>query len=216
MKKCFPIFCCAILLAMCCSCDKLKDDPGTLSGDVSPMSAQGVTVASTSVEIAGVSNFSAVVTSLQNGVSTYSGQATVTNQFLKNLLSNIPELKINGDQVSSDSIKFKQTTEGIEFLSGPSAGIWVKYGSAVGDTYPIGSTGKVRTVVEKTGQDDYPYGFFLIKVVKVEENPSYLKAGGITKITYIANHKYGLVGVVFTFDDGTTANYPIYMSTQNG
>jgi len=178
---------------MLSSCDKLKDDPDTLSGDPSPMGAEGVTIGSSSSEIAGVSNFSAAVISYSNGVSTYSGQATVTNPLLKNLLSNIPELKIVGDQVSSDSIKFKNTTEGIEFLSGPSAGVWVKYGSEVGDTYPIGSTGKVRTVVEKTGVDDYAYGFFLIKVIKVEENPSYLKAGGISKITYAANHRFGLV-----------------------
>ncbi len=203
------------MIALVISCDK-KDDPGTLGGDQSPMGAVGVTVGSSSAEIAGVSNFSATVTSLVNGVSTYSGQAVVKNDFLKNLLSNIPELTIDGDIVSSDSVKFKSTTDGIEFLTGPSAGIWVKYGSDVGDTYPIGNTGKVRTVVQKTGVDDYGYGFYMIKVIKVEENPIFLKAGGITKITYIANHKFGLVGIVFSFDDGTTASYPVYMSAQNG
>jgi hypothetical protein len=215
MKKIFVFLLWTIMIALVISCDK-KDDPGTLGGDQSPMGAVGVTVGSSSAEIAGVSNFSATVTSLVNGVSTYSGQAVVKNDFLKNLLSNIPELTIDGDIVSSDSVKFKSTTDGIEFLTGPSAGIWVKYGSDVGDTYPIGNTGKVRTVVQKTGVDDYGYGFYMIKVIKVEENPIFLKAGGITKITYIANHKFGLVGIVFSFDDGTTASYPVYMSAQNG
>jgi len=216
MKKLFVLLLSAIMLVLYFSCEKLEEDPGVLNGDQSPMGEVGVTVSSSSVEIAGVSNFSATVTALEKGVSTYSGQATVTNQLLKNLLSNIPEITINGDQVSSTNVKFKSTTEGIEFLTGPSAGIWVKYGSSVGDTYPIGSTGKVRTVVAKTGVDDYSYGFFLIKVIKVEENPNFLKAGGISKITYIANHKFGLVGIVFTFDDGTSASYPVYMSAQNG
>lgn len=216
MKKILLLTPFLALILICISCDKLKDDPGTLSGDTSPMSQPGVSVSSSSVEIAGVSGFTATVSKLSGGISVYSGQATVQNQFLKNLLSNIPELKIEGDLVSSDSIKFKQTTDGIEFLSGPSAGIWVKYGSSVGDTYPIGSTGQVRTVTEKSTDDDYPYGFFMIKVIKVEENPSYLKAGGITKITYVANHRFGLVGVKFTFDDGTSATFPIYTSAENG
>ena len=198
------------------SCDKLLDkDDDTLGGDPSPIGAVGVTTESSSMEIAGVSNFSAAVIAAKSGVSTYSGQATVKNQIIKNLLSNIPGLKINGDQVSSDSVKFKQTDEGIEFLTGPSAGVWVKYGSEVGDTYPIGSTGKVRTVVEKTGVDDYGYGFMLIKVIKVEEDPSYLSGGGIEKITYVANHRFGLVGLKFTFGDGTSANFPIYSSAGN-
>jgi hypothetical protein len=112
-------------------------------------------------------------------------------------------------------MEYKITKEGFECKTGPGAGILVKYSSSVGDTYPIGKTGEVRTVVSKTGVDDYPYGFYLIKVVKVEENPKYLKSAGVTKITYIANHKYGLVGVLITFDDETTAEFPIYTSAEN-
>jgi hypothetical protein len=77
------------------------------------------------------------------------------------------------------------------------------------------STGKVMTFVEKTGVDDYGYGFMLIKVIKVEEDPSYLSGGGIEKITYVANHRFGLVGLKFTFGDGTSANFPIYSSAEN-
>jgi hypothetical protein len=114
-------------------------------------------------------------------------------------------------------MEFKLTDEGFECMTGPGAGVMVKYSSSVGDTYPIGSTGNVRTVVSNTGIDEFPYGFMLIKVIKVEETPSYLKstAAGVTKVTYIANHKYGLVGVEVAFDDGTTAEFPIYTSTEN-
>ncbi|HRZ21469.1 MAG TPA: hypothetical protein P5184_07355, partial [Bacteroidales bacterium] len=63
--------------------------------------------------------------------------------------------------------------------------------------------------------DDYPYGFMYIKVIQVEEIPSALKSAGISKITYWANHRFGLVGVDFTFDDQTTADFPIYTSAEN-
>ena len=64
--------------------------------------------------------------------------------------------------------------------------------------------------------DDYPYGMMYIKVVKVEEVPNYLKsATGIRKITYIANHKFGLVGFMVTLDDGSSVTFPVSASAQN-
>jgi hypothetical protein len=218
MKKMFVPFLSILLLVLCLSCDFLKsNDPAKLGGDQSPMGAVGVKVSSTSAVIAGVSNFSGTVTALGSGISTYSGQATVDNVLLKNLVANIPGVTVTGNLVSTTSMQFKSTTEGIELMTGPGAGVLVNYNSSVGDTYPIGSTGNVRKVVSKTGVDDYSYGFMLIKVVKVEETPSYLKStsAGITKITYVANHKFGLVGVIFTLDDGTSATFPIYTSTEN-
>ncbi len=217
MKKLFGILFSIAILVLCLSCEKLfnKDDPGTLGGDQSPMGEVGATVLSGSMEIAGVSNFTAQVKALKDGISTYTGSATVKNTVLKSLVTNIPGITIVGDQVSTTGMDFKATKEGLELKTGPGAGIWVKYDSKVGDTYPIGSTGKVRTVVAKTGVDDYPYGFMLIKVVQVEENPAYLKTAGISKITYVANHKFGLVGVKFTLDDGTSATFPIYNSAEN-
>lgn len=205
------------LLLTCLSCEKLlnKDKPGELSGDQSPMGEVGASTESSSYEIAGVSNFTASAVAVKDGISTFTGSATVKNAVLKNLVANLPGISVVGDRVSTTGMDFKITTDGIELKTGPGAGIWVKYDSNVGDTYPIGSTGQVRKVVAKTGVDDYPYGFMLIKVVQVEETPSYLKSGGISKITYIANHKFGLVGVKFTLDDGTSATFPIYNSAQN-
>jgi hypothetical protein len=179
------------------------------------MGEVGAATESSSMEIAGVSNFSASVIALKSGVSTYTGTATVKNEILKNLVANIPGITVVGDKVTTSGMDFKVTKEGVELKTGPGAGIWVKYDSNVGDTYPIGSTGKVRTVVAKTGVDDYSYGFMLIKVIQVEETPNYLKTTGISKITYVANHRFGLVGVKFTLDDGTTASFPIYNSAEN-
>jgi hypothetical protein len=218
MKKLCILLLSITMMMLCLSCEKLfkKDDPGELKGDPSPMGEVGVTVESSSEPIAGVSNFTATVTALKDGVSTYSGSATVTNAFLKNMVSNFPGVTINGDIVSITNMKIQQTKDGIKSMTGGGAGILVKYDSNVGDTYPIGSTDKVRTVVAKTGIDDYSYGFFLIKVIQVEDNPSYLKStAGVTKVTYVANHKFGLVGVKVAFDDGTTSTFPIYTSAEN-
>ena len=214
---------CALMLSITMmmlfgSCEKLfkKDDPAALNGDPSPMSEVGVTVESSSAPIAGMSNFKATVTAMKDGVSTYSGSATITNQFLKNMVSNFPGVTINGNIVSITNMKIQQTTDGIKSLTGGGAGILVKYDSNVGDTYPIGSTGNVRKVVAKTGIDDYSYGFMLIKVIQVEDSPIYLKStAGVSKITYVANHKFGLVGVKVAFDDGTNSTFPVYSSTQN-
>jgi hypothetical protein len=218
MRKLCVILLSITMMMLFLSCEKIlkKDDPAALNGDPSPMGEVGVTVTSSSAPIAGLSNFTATVTTMKDGVSTYSGSATVTNEFLKNMVSNFPGVTINGNTVSITNMKIQQTTDGIKSLTGGGAGILVKYDSNVGDTYPIGSTGNVRTVVAKTGLDDYSYGFFLIKVIQVEDNPIYLKStAGVSKVTYVANHKFGLVGVKLAFDDGTSSTFPVYSSTQN-
>ena len=199
------------------SCDLLKkDDTSKLTGGAAPIGAVGVTFSTSSVAIAGVSNFSATTTSQQGDLSTYNAQFASTNAVIKNLAMNLPWVTVNGNTVNGNGIQFRNTIDGIELKTGPSAGVLVNYNSNVGDTYAIGSTGAVRTVVSKTGVDDYPYGMLYLKVVKVEEVPSYLKSTtGIRKITYIANHKYGLVGFMVTMDDGTTTTFPVYSSAQN-
>lgn len=218
MKKMLVLSLSVTILFTCFSCEKLlkKDDPSSLAGDPSPMAAAGVKVESSSVAIAGVSNFTATVTSLKDGISTYSGSAIITNSLLKNMVANFPGVTITGNTVSITNMQMQQTTDGIKCLTGPGAGVIVKYDSKVGDTYPIGETGNVRKVVSKTGADDYPYGMLLIKTIQVETNPNNLKStAGVSKITYVANHKFGLVGVKVAFDDGTSTTFPVYSSTQN-
>jgi len=187
-----------------------KDD-ADIKGDQSPMGEVGVKVSSSSQEIEGVSNVSGEVISLDNGVSTYTGSAKVTSPLFKNALSNAPGMTINGDVVTATDIKFKSTLEGIEAVKGLDPGILVKYDSEVGDTYSLASGG-TRKVVSKSSEDDYNYGFWLIKVLEIEENPN---KWGISKIRYWANHKFGLVGIEFTFDDQSTAKFPVYNSAEN-
>jgi hypothetical protein len=224
MKKLLTLIIGITMVVLCFSCKKDKKEttppPSTgtsvnITGTQSPMGSVGASLNSSTTAIAGVSSFTASVTALDSGVSTYTGSAIVTNTAILNLLSNIPEITINGNTVSTNSMKFRSTVAGIESCSGPGKGIWVKYSSVVGDTYPIGTTGHVRTVVSNTGADDYYWNGMYIKVLKVDENTDYLKTVGVTKVTYIANHHWGLVAVVFTFDDATTATFPIYNSTNN-
>lgn len=193
----------------------LKEEAGELKGDQSPMAEEGVTVSSSSMEIAGVSNFQAVVTELNDGISSYSASAVITNPVIKNMVANFPGVEVNGDVVSISNMKIQQTKEGIKSISGNNAGVVVKYGSEVGDTYPIEGSSAVRTVVSKTGEDDYPYGFMLIKTIQVEQTNVGLKSSGIEKITYIANHRFGMVGVRVNFDDETSVTFPLYSSTEN-
>jgi hypothetical protein len=217
MKK-FSFFTFCILFGfLFLSCEKIldKEDANDLNGDQSPMGEVGATVSSSSAEIAGVSDFSAVVTKLEAGVSTYTASAKVSNTFIKNMVASFPGVTINGDNVTITDMKIQQTKEGIKCHSGPGAGVLVKYDSEVGDTYPVGKTGKERKVVSKTGVDDYPYGFFLIKTIQVETTPIDMKSGGVEKITYIANHKFGMVGVKVDFDDASSVTFPVYSSTEN-
>ena len=212
MKRTLFLFMLPVII-LCYSCN--KDSDTKLTGDQSPMGEVGATVSSSSAEIAGVSGFSATVTSLEGGVSKYTATATVTNPLLKNMASNYPGVEINGDQVTVTDVEILQTKEGIKSMKGPGAGILVKYDSKVGDTYPIEGSDKERKVVSKSTTDDYSYGFYLIKTIQVEMDQSHVAGAGITKYTYIANHKFGLVGVKVDFDDGTSSTFPIYNSTYN-
>jgi hypothetical protein len=196
------------------SCDLIKDE-NDISGDQSPMGEVGVTVSSSSAEIAGVSNFSATVIELNDGISRYSAVATITNPLLKNIVANYPGVEVYGDLVTITDVKIQQTKEGIKSIEGPGAGVLVKYDSKVGDTYPIEDRDYERKVVSKSTDDDYSYGFFLIKTIQVEMELSALKSAGITKYTYVANHKFGLVGVKVDFDDATSVTFPIYTSAEN-
>jgi hypothetical protein len=214
MKKTIILFSSLTILLTSISCSKTEDS-NSLGGDSSPM-AQKATVSSSSAAIAGVSGFTATVSDNKDGVSTYTASATVTNALLKNMVSSYPGISVSGNTVTATNFKIQQTKDGIKCLTGSGEGVVVKYGSNVGDTYTVGSTGRTRKVVSKSTTDDYPYGFMNIKTIQVEADANtFVNTGGVSKITYIANHKFGLVGVKVNFDDGTSTTFPIYNSTTN-
>ncbi len=108
------------------------------------------------------------------------------------------------------ALKSKVTSEGIQDfmysggdLSKPFT--IVKYASQVGDKYEFTDVDNVkitRTVVSKSTTDDYPVAFWNIKVSQVEETK---EDPIVEKITYIANHKFGMVGAVIKFKNGNSA-----------
>jgi hypothetical protein len=201
-KLCFALALAAISILSC-----KKDSLDTLGGTQAANGVVGVTVSASST-VAGVSSISGSVSSLQDGISTYSGSAVVTNTTIKNILANVPGMTINGNNVTTTAVKFKLTSEGIESIAPLDPGVIVNFNSEAGATY-TGSSGAKRTVLSKSTTDDYSWGGMNIKVMKVEETPNKL---GIKKITYYANHRFGLVTIEFTFDDNTTAKFPLSMS----
>ncbi len=203
-----------ILLSSCELADKIDEalNPSKLGGEQSPMGQVGASVSSSSIAVSGISNIEGSVTSLNNGVSTYTGTATVTNASIKNVLSSYPGVTVNGNSVTVTGVKFKSTKEGIESVYGLDPGIIVKYSSNVGDEYEITGTSKKRVVTAKSTNDDFMWGGMLIKVLKVEENT---QKQGVKKITYWGNHKWGMVSMRFEFDDGSSLQLPIYNSANN-
>lgn len=183
-----------------------KKDDTSIGGTPSELGAVGMEYVSGGSSAAGATDISAVVTSREDGISSFSGTAVVTSQALKNILSNFPGTTINGNNVTVDGVELKITNEGVESVTGLLPGILVRYGSKVGDTYPIPGTNKKRTVVSKSTEDDFAWAFFLIKVVKVEEPTQQF---GVNKTTYIANHKFGIVEIVFEMDDGSVVEFTI-------
>jgi len=217
MKRRISVLLVLLVLGLSQSCKKdSATDNSTISGDASPMGSVGTTFYSSSIAVAGIGGFSGSVTALSGGISSYSGHAIISNSVIKNILSNYPAYNINGDSVSVSDFKFKQTVEGIQSYVQNGDGILVRYASNVGDTYPVGSTGRTRTVISKSTNDDFYYGGLMIKVMKIEEPTPSLKSVGISKITYWANHKFGLVGVQYDLTDGSTIALPLYCSTTNG
>jgi hypothetical protein len=124
----------------------------------------------------------------------------------------LPNLKITPDQKLEFDFKLKITSEGyLDYFTEGKPWVMIKYENGVGAEYKItNNKGQelVRRITEKTGIDEYPFGFLLIKTTLVEhippaDNPVF------NKVTYRANHKFGLVDVEFELKDGTKAGFDI-------
>lgn len=202
-KLLVPLFLSMILVVSCSKTDSIR-------GNQSPMGEVGVTISSSNYTVDGVTNMSGEIIGLEDGISVYSGTATITNANYKNILSNFPGTEIDGDQVTITGLEFKQTDRGLEAVNALAEGIIVDYDSKVGDEYK--TSDGVRTVTSKSTEDDFYWGGMLIKVTEVEETPNKF---GVKKIVYQANHKFGLVGVEFVFDDDSNAILPVYTDAQN-
>ncbi|MFN8361615.1 MAG: hypothetical protein U0264_17035 [Candidatus Kapaibacterium sp.] len=108
--------------------------------------------------------------------------------------------------------KARITSEGIQeyFSNASEAHTLVKYDWSVGNVYEFTNSDGIkvkRTVASKSTTDDYVLGFFKVKVIQVEETK---EDPLIEKITYIANHKFGLVGVLVKTKNGKQTELSIF------
>lgn len=167
----------------------------TITGEQSELGEVGTTLTGT---FNGASDINVSVVSLENGISTVEGTFTMTDPRYKKLIESHPKyFDVNGDKVRVHDVKFKVTTNGIENVSGESNGIIIKYDSKEGDTYSNG-----RKVTHVSTDNDFSWRGMKIKVIQVEGEPK--KADGVKSVTYWGNHRFGIVAVETTFDDGTT------------
>jgi hypothetical protein len=108
----------------------------------------------------------------------------------------------------------KFTSEGVVdyfWLNQP----WIvgKYGDGVGTEYVLeGSDGlqRKRVVTEKTGLDDFPYGFLEIKTSKIEQEILPEENELVEKVEYRLNHRFGLVNVKIFMNSGETVEARLF------
>ena len=192
------------------SCKKENTDPNVLGGetiiDLTAIGSEtdvylssGSTSLNTKVKVVGNDNG---MVSYEAAIDIHSIPDSIIDlvvQVLPQLVSyyNPKDVIIGTDTQGrvTATFKLKVTSEGMQnyFVDGKP---WTfRYNDAAGTTYTVkrNSGEEVNaTVTEKTGLDDWPMGFMYIKTSKVEVTPP--SADPVfTKITFRANHKFGLV-----------------------
>lgn len=216
MKNTAFLFLAAMLSFSLNSCEEdCPEGPNDLRGDTDiPLTVVG-NVSDLYVDLGG-SNISGSMTLTEKtgGLCTYHALIDFTGHPDSALYTSlIPSSYFDDQGRFSYDITMNITSEGIQEYSfdGSIDNPWtiVKYDDAVGTTYPFrDGSPNVRTVTEKTGVDDFPFGFMYIKVSKVEqpypENDEYVK-----KISYYANHKYGLVRMEVELKSGAVVKCDI-------
>ncbi len=217
MKNLHFVFALLFFSVIFISCDPNDDetnDPNVINGEtnigintVGNTFGASVKVGNNYIDVAD----SIYIVSNNNGVVTMRVKADLTQ---------IPALDVINDAVPSTykdqngkinvDLTFKSTSEGIQdfnfFTKSGKYHTIAKFDAKVGDTYPIKNSDGVdiaRTVTERTDQDDFPYAFYNIKTIKVEEDP---KIPGIKNIVYRVNHKFGLVWFEIEMEDGSKAS----------
>lgn len=207
----------AFLMASLSSCGIFGDDSKSaaepIGGDPTPMGSVGNTFSVSG--ISGIDNEVIEVTENSGGVSTIEFTATITDPAILDIAEQLSFVNVNDNQVSG-SKKFRITDKGIQaYTKDGKPFTMVEYGAKVGDTYTLkrSSSDLVRKVTHKSTDDDYPWAFFYIKTVQVEETGQTLP--GISKIKYIANHKFGLVGYEVHFEDGSQKKITLFSYLDN-
>lgn len=192
------------------------DDPSPtepIGGDPTPMGAVGNTF--DIFGIPGTSNTSVEVISQDGANATIQATTTLTNSTALGLAEQSPAWEVSGNSVTGTG-KFRITTEGVQtYTSDGTPFTLVEYDAREGDTYELNreSSDLVRTVTHVSEDDDYSWGFLLIKTVQVEETG--LVTPGVSRVKYIANHRFGIVGMEVYFEDGSSYFLDVYSAANN-
>ncbi len=207
---------CALLILMAVifsSCDLIGNGKD-LGGDPSPMGDVNNEFGIMSSGIPGVSNPQAVVTAKNGDVSTVTYSATITDPTLLNIVKAMPDVTVSGS-TASVSREYRITTKGFQSVYEEGNLTIVDYDAKVGDKYSLTHNGNkiVREVSKVSTEDDYNWGFMLIKTVQVEETGRGLP--GVSKVVFVANHRFGMVGVMIYFEDGSTKTIGIVSDAEN-
>ena len=157
----------------------------------------------------------AYISKNENGIVTVKLKADIStvDSILRSI---IPArfLDLNGN--IDAEVYFKATSEGIQDFyysdqdfSKPFT--ILKYDMGVGTSWSFTtSDGKTinRSVTEKSGLDDWPFGFMYIKTTKVEESNPGIE--GVSKVIFRANHRFGLIYVEYVLLNGVSVKLYLY------
>lgn len=197
--------------------EKKKDDPNTIGGETNvPLNQPGNTVSVGTINVGGKTydmKESIKVVKNENGLTTFEVKAEVPKgTVIEDLINKIPVNIKDATGKINTTFNVKITSEGIQdfFNKDQKPHTLVKYDANVGDTYKItksdGNT-ITRTVTQKSTNDDFPYGFYYIKTITVEQDS---RIPGIKKFVFKANHKFGLVYWEAYLEDGSKLNSYLY------
>lgn len=200
-------------------CDK-KDDPGNVGGEQATMGEVGNDFTmSTMSEISGAKG---TVTELKDGISTVTVSGTLIDESFKQLAELIPNFAFGTyDKTTgqfSGELKMKFTKDGIvDYLNSEDRPFVIaRFDANVGDSYSVervnGKGSFTRTVTARSDEDIFPYGYYYIKTLTVEEpgrNPA------ISKVKYKLNHRFGLVHVTLVMQDKSEISSYVYSFAEN-
>ncbi|MFH0762242.1 MAG: hypothetical protein V2A67_12135 [Bacteroidota bacterium] len=194
---------CGILLASCG-----KEYGGqSISGTQSDIGLVGNTFDMSTVQ--GIINAKAEITELNDGISKIEYTCEITDSKMLAMAKYIPGATFTGNKIVAGG-QAKLTDKGIMNVYDEGNLILVKYDDKVGDTYSLkrGANTITREITSKSTEDDYFWGWMMIKTMKIEETGRGIP--GVSKIEYVTNHKFGLVGIKVEFEDGTSKSIDLY------
>ena len=195
------------------SCNLIDGDDKPLGGEPSPIGEVNSIFGVTDLPN-GVGNAEAIVTARNGDVSTITYSATITNPAVLDMISAMPDVVVSGNRVSV-SRDYRITTKGFQSVYEEGNLTIMDYDAKEGDTYSLKHNGKnlVRKVTKVSKEDTYEWAFFLIKTIHVQETGRGIP--GVSKIEFIGNHKWGMVGMKVYFEDGTDQTFGIISSASN-